>query len=62
MSQTVDTKKSKYPNTSVANERIPKISKDKLSQLLKLYESARRAESDDEAESPLSDVEIDDEN
>lgn len=52
-------KKSKVPNMSIANERIPKISKDKLNQLLKLYESARSVEDDAASESPLSDVELD---
>lgn len=52
-------KKSRVPNMSIANERIPKISKDKLNQLLKLYESVRSAEDDAANESPLSDVELD---
>lgn len=31
-------------NSSPPNERIPKISNEKLSQLLKLYDSARNAD------------------
>lgn len=57
MTQNVDAKKIKVPNMSIANERIPKISKDKLNQLMKLYDSARR--NDDTTDSPLSDVELD---
>lgn len=63
MTQNVGTKKSRAPNISLANERIPKISKDKLNQLLKLYDSARKFDNDsnDAGKESLSDVEINDE-